>query len=942
MNKEESAALYLNQGNQLVEEGNLEQAIAAYRQAFQLIQQEKNKVATVGCQEGGEDAIARCQSVESNRDQMSEYYKLLELQPDNEEVLLQLAQALVRQGELEEALTAYLRAIQINPESCSTHQKLAEQLAKINQVKHWENAVNTYQIQIEKTPNVFLLHHFLGDILKQQNLCEKAVLCYQNAIKINPEHFWSHNNLGNVLQALNRHEEATVAYLNAVKSNPESFATHQLLAAELIQLKQPQYWQDAVAAYQSKIEQTPNSLWLHHFLGDIFMQQEQWENATIAYQTAIKIDPNHFWSHHNFGNALKALNRWEEASLAYQNAEKIQPLGDTYYYLGIVSVQLNQLEKAFDCYKKVTELQPDKAEVYQKLGREISQSYCKISVKKAEQGLLDEAVDFFRKVSLLQLSQEHIYESIWRGLNQLGCLEEIDYPAEIRPELSSAYFQRTSQYKIINSFSLTEEDKQYLEKVGINPENLDLISQDNKALEEIYINSFHSLAEEKSVTLTQKVKREPLWHEKKMGQGRYFHQSLVETGYVYSICPYSGKILRSNQSFYDVAWLPMFSYRFVGLEVFYLLVGHYWGGKQAIYFPRLELIVVFSPHNIHGGYKQVIDRLKGNMVSCWKLAKSYLSSDLKKRSLVLGQLNQIAHYLWNDITGIYYLYENGLLSYVDCFFVQNDFLGFDSLFPESKGKISYLPENQTVANGLTIFKKILSHNYVSGRIADLTIKNSLIDNLYKVSVKKSSTSFLQQVENVKKNNFPILWFAIRVHNRTWLSQVDGIANIIKKIYADFPNLAIIFSGCSRKESKDELWESLIEREMTAYRKIIDALPSDVTTYNCIGSMVHETIVWSYAMDLHITPLSSGLMFPVWIAHKPGVSFGTKTLSSEDVLTQYSPDVAENCIRPVLIDPEHIVENLEHPHPALRDYDVDWKLIYDKVIAAINSIKKFPN
>jgi len=973
---------YVGLGKSLEKLGQLDETIAAYRRASELSPDDDwihyalaNALKQRNQSDLAEAITSYRHSIELNPYNVQAYQNLLQVQPNNWAVWLQLGNILEKLGNIEEALAAYrrtielnpdnyelhqnlgdlftqlenwneaithyFRSIEINPESFSAHQKLAAQLSKIKSYQDWQNIVTAYQTQIQKTPNVLSLHHFLGDVFTQHNLWEKAVLCYQNAIQISPDYFWSHNNLGNVLKALNREEEATLAYLGAIKCNPECFGTHQLLAAQLIKLKQPQYWQDAVVTYQSKIEQTPNSLWLHHFLGDIFMQQEQWENAIRAYQSAIKIEPNHFWSHHNLGNALKDLNRWEEASLAYHNAASIQPLGDTYFYLGIVSVQQKQLELAFDCYQKATQLQPDKAEVYQKLGREISQYYSKISLEKAEQGLLDEAVDDFRKVSVVQLSQEHIYESIWRGLNQLGCLEESDYFEEIKPEISFAYFQRTSQYKIINGFSLTEEDRNYLEQSGINLSILELIGQDNKALEEIYINSFHSSTEQTPVTLTQKVKREPLWHEKNLGQGRYFHQSLVETGYVYSICPCSGKIIRSNQSFYDVAWLPMFSYRFVGLEVFYLLVGHYWAGKQAIYFPRLELIVVFSPHYIYSGYKEVIDRLKGNMVSCWKLAKSYLSPDLKEKALVLGQLNQIAHYLWNDITGIYYLYENGLLSYIDCFFVQNDFLGLETLFPETKGKISYLPENPTVSKGLTIFKSILSNNYVSGRIADLTIKSSLIDNLYEVSVKKCSTSFLQQVENAKKH-FPILWFAIRVHNRQWLSQVEGIANIIKKIHADFPNVAIIFSGCSRKEGEDDSWEPIINKEMTTYRKIIDALPSDVTTYNCIGSMVHETIVWSYAMDLHITPLSSGLMFPVWIAHKPGVSYGTKSVYNEDVLTQYSPGVAENCIRPLLVDPHHIVEDLENADPVLHDYDVDWRLIFDKVMELIDSIKKSPS
>lgn len=101
--------------------------------------------------------------------------------------------------------------------------------------------------------------------------------------------------------------------------------------------------------------------------------------------------------------------------------------------------------------------------------------------------------------------------------------------------------------------------------MGLIIDNLKLIAQDDFALEKIYINSFSDPQPE---LLSSQIRLTP----------PSYQQSLVETGYIYTICPFSGKVLRSNQSFvinhaehpakqrgHD---LQGFCYRFLGKEIF--------------------------------------------------------------------------------------------------------------------------------------------------------------------------------------------------------------------------------------------------------------------------------------------------------------------------------------------------------------------------------------
>ncbi|OCR01903.1 hypothetical protein BCD67_05310 [Oscillatoriales cyanobacterium USR001] len=82
--------------------------------------------------------------------------------------------------------------------------------------------------------------------------------------------------------------------------------------------------------------------------------------------------------------------------------------------------------------------------------------------------------------------------------------------------------------------------------------------------------------------------------------------------------------------------------------------------------------------------------------------------------------------------------------------------------------------------------------------------------------------FLEEVERAKKH-FPLLCIQIR-SIRTWVSQVEGNANIIKKLAEEFPNLGIIFDGWSRMEVADSHSELMITKDRDIMNQIIALIP----------------------------------------------------------------------------------------------------------------------
>lgn len=84
-----------------------------------------------------------------------------------------------------------------------------------------EEAIAAYQKAIEQNPNFYLAYHNLGEALEKAGRLEEALSAYQKAVYWNPEAAWSHLSLGLVLHHLERQKEAEQASQRAVEIEPK-------------------------------------------------------------------------------------------------------------------------------------------------------------------------------------------------------------------------------------------------------------------------------------------------------------------------------------------------------------------------------------------------------------------------------------------------------------------------------------------------------------------------------------------------------------------------------------------------------------------------------------------------------------------------------------------------------------------------------------------------
>lgn len=908
---------------------------------------------------------------------VGEFQRAIELKPDLSWSYYHFGEALCQLGRWDEAVVNLRRAIELNPDFCWCHHYLGEALSRLQK---WNEAA------VALNQALTLHEHFgsysaLGQCWEKLGELEKAIAAYRQAIKLNPDVEEIHLSLAEMLQQQAKLdlEQAALAYRRAIDLNPEKIESYQKLLE--IQPENSDYWfslgkvlekkgdvDSAVKAYRRACELKPEDAGNHQQLGELLVKLDRLEEAIASLSRAVELAPDSGHDAYLLGVALTRMGNEEDAIAtfrragelleqqgklelaitAYQKALESSSNADISFKLGMLHAQCGQYSEALTQYQQTLQSQPEKQEVYanlavilvqQGLGEQVincyhqvfqnkpetAKNYYNLGIILSQQGLTDAAVAFFRQAPQKHPSEAEVYDRIWRGLNQLGPLTEENhyYPTEIKPELAEAHFNQTSQYKVFLFNNLTDNDKDWLEKAGLSLVNLETMSKDDISLEELYINSF---ADGQKIQLSRKYLTRTL----------NAYQSMAQTGYIYTLCPITGKIVRSNQSFHiHYGDFNNFIYRFVSQEVFYLITGHWMGIKLCLYFPRKNLVIWFHKDVWVG--EHIIDKLKASLVSQWFKVKSYISTpEPKPTAVVYGHISNISHYMWNEVTGMQYLAVNGCLTKIDKFLtLPYDYYNIPALFEEvSEDKVVVIPH----ANSL--LETILENNLFAMRVTDTFITEALAKKIVNYSLAKCANDgvFLQEVEQAKKC-FPLIWITIRSHRRVWISQIEGFANIINKLCQDYPKIGIVFDGwgCMDHRQPDPRDQSMIQQENEIRLKIIDLIAPEIATYSAIGATNFEKALWANAVDMYIQPEGTGLTHVTWIANRPGVIFSHKQAMGQK---WYWFNNRENAIEPALIKDEYLIGNAKDiglGHHS--NFDCDWSGIYIEAVEIMGKLTK---
>jgi tetratricopeptide (TPR) repeat protein len=165
-----------------------------------------------------------------------------------------IGNSLLHQGQVDEAIMQYQKALALWPESAKAHTGLGAAYYKIGRL---DEAIIQCQKALEINPDYADAHNNLGSSLFQIGRVNEAIAHFQRALEINPDYAEAHNNLGCSLLQIGRVDEAIVHYRKAIGLQPHLLQAYNDLGNAF---RQKGMAAEAMACYQKAIELQPQSM----------------------------------------------------------------------------------------------------------------------------------------------------------------------------------------------------------------------------------------------------------------------------------------------------------------------------------------------------------------------------------------------------------------------------------------------------------------------------------------------------------------------------------------------------------------------------------------------------------------------------------------------------------------------------------------------------------
>lgn len=154
---------------------------------------------------------------------IAEWRETVRLTPTNAKAHHLLGLALGDHGARDEAIDMLQASLQLDPHNAMAHVHLARTLEANGET---QEAVAAYRKALQLVPTSSYIHDRLGHIFAAQGKHQAAADEWQQAIALDPDYAYTHANLGEALESLGQKTQALAAYERAIELDPQaSFAS---------------------------------------------------------------------------------------------------------------------------------------------------------------------------------------------------------------------------------------------------------------------------------------------------------------------------------------------------------------------------------------------------------------------------------------------------------------------------------------------------------------------------------------------------------------------------------------------------------------------------------------------------------------------------------------------------------------------------------------------
>ncbi|MGB2620752.1 MAG: tetratricopeptide repeat protein [Candidatus Acidiferrum sp.] len=265
---------------------------------------------------------------------LSELDEAYRLAPQNLTISLELAKALARRTQDDQAITVLQHALELSPKSIPTIYQLALAYQRTGKV---QQAIPLLQKVVSAEPKNAGALTNLGLALCQTQQAKSAVPFLQRALSLSPGSTTAHEDLAAAFVTLGQYDDAVAELRGALKLAPNDPRLHYNLG---IALKMQDDTSAAIPELQAAERLDPSAPEASYALGMIYTQTGRNDDAAQELNTSLKLRPENGEGWATLGSVYNAMGKFPEAAAALREAIRQLPdQADPHLTLAIVLAQ---------------------------------------------------------------------------------------------------------------------------------------------------------------------------------------------------------------------------------------------------------------------------------------------------------------------------------------------------------------------------------------------------------------------------------------------------------------------------------------------------------------------------------------------------------------------------------------------------------------------------
>ena len=232
--------------------------------------------------------------------------------------ILNKGAALLGAGKVDAAISAFKKAVAIDPKLAAAHFDLA---LAYQQKGDTPKIISFLKKAVKLKPNDYEALNLLGHYYNTQKKLDLALSAFEKAIKLNPMLAEGYYNLGVVLMQKGRNKEALINYKKSMKIFPDNSIVLNNIGVTIENMGRPL---EALKYFQKSLKLNPKNANALCNIGAYWVGINP-RKAAEFFKKALEIDPNMDNAAFNLAVCLRIVGQTEDAIKLFERALELNP-----------------------------------------------------------------------------------------------------------------------------------------------------------------------------------------------------------------------------------------------------------------------------------------------------------------------------------------------------------------------------------------------------------------------------------------------------------------------------------------------------------------------------------------------------------------------------------------------------------------------------------------